>query len=140
MFVYGTKLDNVRGDLADVSAKAKTLLQSSASFLAETSVSSPQKSFIYIIYNNIFWIKVSKKIVDLILKTKSLLCRRTINELSQLNQVFLECLDSVRVLPTCQKQTIFELPESVQRVPSEVPRSAHQLTGGHALDLFAILD
>ena len=45
----------------------------SASFLAEISVSSPQKSFISIIYNSIFWIKVSKKIFDLILKTEALL-------------------------------------------------------------------
>ena len=33
----------------------------SASFLAELSVSSPQKLFIFIIKKNIFWIKVSKK-------------------------------------------------------------------------------
>ena len=34
---------------------------SSASFLAETSVSTPRKSFIIIICKNSFWIKVSKK-------------------------------------------------------------------------------
>ena len=33
----------------------------SASFLAELSVSSPRKKNIFIIYKNIFWIKVSKK-------------------------------------------------------------------------------
>ena len=33
----------------------------SASFLAEISVSSPRKLFIFIIYKNIFWLKVSKK-------------------------------------------------------------------------------
>ena len=33
----------------------------SASFLAEISVRSPRKLFIYIIYKHIFWIKVSKK-------------------------------------------------------------------------------
>ena len=33
----------------------------SASYLAEISVKSPRKLFIFIIYKNIFWIKVSKK-------------------------------------------------------------------------------
>ena len=33
----------------------------SASFLAELSLRSPRKLIIFIIYKNIFWIKVSKK-------------------------------------------------------------------------------
>ena len=33
----------------------------SASFLAEISVRSPRKLYIFMIYKNIFWIKVSKK-------------------------------------------------------------------------------
>ena len=41
----------------------------SDSFLAEISVKSPRKSFIYIIYESIFWIKISKKC--LILKTEA---------------------------------------------------------------------
>ena len=36
-------------------------ITSSASFLTEISVSSPRKLFIFIIFKNIFWIKVSKK-------------------------------------------------------------------------------
>ena len=45
----------------------------SASFLAEISVGSPQKLYIFIIYKNIFWIKVSKKYFYLILKKEALL-------------------------------------------------------------------
>ena len=45
----------------------------SASFLAELSVSSPRKLSILIIYKNIIWIKVSKKIFYLILKKEALL-------------------------------------------------------------------
>ena len=44
------------------------MLASSASFLAELSVSSPRKLFIFIIYKNVFRIKSSKKIFYLILK------------------------------------------------------------------------
>ena len=43
------------------SSAALFIVCCSASFLAELSVSSPQKLFIFIIYKNIFWIKVSKK-------------------------------------------------------------------------------
>ena len=44
----------------------------SASFLAELSVRSPRKLVIFIIYKNIFWIKVSKKYFNLILKKEAL--------------------------------------------------------------------
>ena len=44
----------------------------SASFLAEISVSSPWKLFIFITYTKLFWIKVSKKMLYLILKTEAL--------------------------------------------------------------------
>ena len=40
--------------------------------LAEISVKSPRKIFIFIIWKNVFWIKVSKKMVYLILKTEAL--------------------------------------------------------------------
>ena len=44
----------------------------SAVFLAEILVCSPRKLYIYIIYKNIFWIKVSKKYVYLVLKKEAL--------------------------------------------------------------------
>ena len=47
-----------------------------ASFLAEISVSSPRKSFNFMIYKHIFWIKVFKKTFYLILKTEALLAVR----------------------------------------------------------------
>ena len=37
------------------------MVSGSAYFLAETSVRSPRKIIIFIIYKNIFWIKVSNK-------------------------------------------------------------------------------
>ena len=40
--------------------KKTSLPVSSASFLAEISVRSPRKLFIFIILKNIFWLKVSK--------------------------------------------------------------------------------
>ena len=48
-------------------------MDSSASFLAEISVSSPRKIIIFIIYKNIFWMKVSKQIFNLNLKTEALM-------------------------------------------------------------------
>ena len=53
--------------LADLS-----MVRSSASFLAEVSVRSPRKLFIFIIYRNIFRIKLSKKTFHLILKKEAL--------------------------------------------------------------------
>ena len=47
----------------------------SASFLAEISVSSPRKLFIFIIQKILFWIKVSKKTFYFILKKEALLLR-----------------------------------------------------------------
>ena len=44
----------------------------SASFSAEISVTSPRKIFSFIVYKNYFWIKVSKRIVILVLKTEAL--------------------------------------------------------------------
>ena len=70
------KTDNVRVDQADaLDTKASLVLRSSASFLAELSVSSPRKLLIFIISKNIFWIKVSKKIFNLIFKKEALLRR-----------------------------------------------------------------
>ena len=51
---------------------SRLAVRSSGYFLAEISVSSPGKLFIFIIYKNLFWIKVSKKIFDLILKKEAL--------------------------------------------------------------------
>ena len=58
----------------------------SASFLAEISIRSPRKIFIFIIYKNVFWIKVSRKVCDLILKTEALviLASRHTHPLSEL--------------------------------------------------------
>ena len=43
-------------------------------FKAEIPLRSPRKLFIFIIYKNVFWIKVSKKIFYFILKKSSLVC------------------------------------------------------------------
>ena len=48
---------------------------SSASFLAERSIRSPQKLFILIVWKNIFWIKVSKKYLIYFWKRKHWSCR-----------------------------------------------------------------
>ena len=48
----------------------------SASFLAEVSVRSPRKLFIFIILKNIFWIRVSKKKNNLILKKEAVMTIR----------------------------------------------------------------
>ena len=45
---------------------------SSASLVAEISVSSPRKLFVFIILKTIFWIKVSRKIFYFILKKEAL--------------------------------------------------------------------
>ena len=47
-------------------------VRTSASFLAEISVRSPRILFVFIIYENTFWIKVSKKTFYLLLKTAAL--------------------------------------------------------------------
>ena len=39
----------------------RTEVCASVSFLAETSVRSPQKVFVFIIYKNVFWVGISKK-------------------------------------------------------------------------------
>ena len=49
------------------------LVNISASFIAKTSVRLPRKLCIFIIQENIFWIKVSKKLCNLLLKTEALL-------------------------------------------------------------------
>ena len=59
-------------DLTDVSAHTKTLVQASASFLAETSVPSPRKIFNFIIYKKYFLDQSIQKICDLSLKTEAL--------------------------------------------------------------------
>ena len=74
------EINNFRGDLSDISAKKEALIWSrsgtpymtSAFFVADTSVMSPRKLFMFIILKIVFWIKVSKKIVYLILKTEAL--------------------------------------------------------------------
>ena len=43
---------------------------------SKLSVRSLQKIIIFIIYENIFWIKVSKKIINLMLKTEALVMRQ----------------------------------------------------------------
>ena len=55
------KIQILRGDVHDISAETKSMMLTSASFLAEISVRSPQKLYIFFIYKNIFWLKVSKK-------------------------------------------------------------------------------
>ena len=52
---------NFQGGLTNTLATTKTLVHTSVSFLAELSVSSPQKLFIFIILKKKIWIKVSKK-------------------------------------------------------------------------------
>ena len=62
IFSLMVKINSFRGDLTDVPTEAKTLMQISAYFVAETSVRSPRKLFILIIKKyNIIWIKVSEK-------------------------------------------------------------------------------
>ena len=46
--------------------QTEALLVTSGSFLAEILVNSPWKSFIFIIYGNVFWIKVSKQYLILL--------------------------------------------------------------------------
>ena len=67
---------NVSHAILNLIPKTKSLVGDSASFLAELSVSSPRKIFIFIIKKYIFWIKVSKKIVYFILKKEALSHRR----------------------------------------------------------------
>ena len=60
------------GDASSLNWRPRRGATRSAFFLAETSVSSPRKLFIFIIQINIFWIKVSKKLLKLNLKKEAL--------------------------------------------------------------------
>ena len=61
-----------RGELKLIKVFQSEVLPNSASFLAEIPVRSPRKLFIFIICENVSWIKVSKKNDYLILKTEAL--------------------------------------------------------------------
>ena len=77
----------------------------SASFLADISVSSPRKIFICTIYENIFWMNVSKNIEfnfenrrtvqKEIIHFWKLPCWRTVSCLSEFNHTILGCFDPI---------------------------------------------
>ena len=74
------KMNNFRGDLSGISAEKTSLVlacgrfleSSSVAVLAEISLRSPRKLFIFTIKSHIFWIIVSKQTNILILKNSSL--------------------------------------------------------------------
>ena len=67
------KISNVKADQTDDSAKKEALIRSSASFLAEISVRSPRKSFIFITYKKILLDQSIQKILYFILKKEALI-------------------------------------------------------------------
>ena len=56
------KINIFRGDLSDISAKTATLVLSSASFVADTLVTSPQEIFIVIMLKKILGQDIQKNV------------------------------------------------------------------------------